>query len=96
MQLSGGWGGQSRLEIWCQGFGRRASNLLKSHIVPSYTREVETSSSPWPVLCEVPVFTRSLIGSPIKFVDCLIGSPISSQSTVRGSSQVSISPTLNA
>ena len=34
------------------------------------------------VLCQVPVFTRPLIGPTINFADCLIGSPISSQSTV--------------
>ena len=39
--------------------------------------------SPPPVLCEVPVFTRPLTGSPVNFPDCLIGSPISSQSTGR-------------
>ena len=33
------------------------------------------------MLCEVPVFTRPLIGSPVNFADCLIGSPISSRST---------------
>ena len=33
------------------------------------------------MLREVPVSTRPLIGSPIYFIDCLIGSPISSQST---------------
>ena len=34
------------------------------------------------VLCEVPIFTRRLIGSPINFADCLTGSPISLQSRV--------------
>ena len=33
------------------------------------------------VLCEVPLLTRPVIESPINFADCLIGSPISSQST---------------
>ena len=33
------------------------------------------------MLCEVPVLLVLLIGSPITFADCLIGSPISSQST---------------
>ena len=37
------------------------------------------------VLCEGPVFTRPLIGSPINFADCLIGSPTTSQSTGEGS-----------
>ena len=33
-----------------------------------------------PRLCGVPVFTRPVIGCPINFADCVIGSPISSQS----------------
>ena len=33
------------------------------------------------MLCEVPVLTRRLTGSPIIVADCLISAPISSQST---------------
>ena len=41
------------------------------------------------VFCEVPVFARPLIGSPIDFADCLIGSPINFAECLIGSLIVS-------
>ena len=48
---------------------------------PRHRCRAEAAACSQSVLCGVPVFARPLIGSPVNFVDCLIGSPISSQST---------------
>ena len=48
------------------------------------------------MLCEVPVFARPLIGSPINFADCLIGSPISLQSAAQVYALVGVAAMLAA
>ena len=55
-----------------------AASLRADGVFVSFSPCIEQARA---VLCGVPGFARPSIGSPVNFADCLIGSPVSSQSS---------------